>query len=69
MIMFLYIIIVAIVAVIAGVLIAACSKKSQDIVYTKLDKAGRITNIVLIPVYVLLSLFCIVIGIFCYPGY
>ena len=67
--MFLYIIIVAIVAVIAGVLIAACSKKSQDVVYTKLDKAGRITNIVLIPVYALLSLFCIGIGIFCYPGY
>ena len=67
--MFLYIIIVAIVAVIAGVLIAACRKRSQDVVYTTLDKAGRITNIVLIPVYVLLSLFCIVIGIFCYPGY
>ena len=67
--MFLYIIIVAIVAVIAGILIAVCTKKSQNVSYTKLDKAGWITNIVLIPVYAVLSLFCMGIGIFCYPGY
>lgn len=67
--MFLYIIIISIASVIAGVLIAVCTKKSQDMVYTKLDKAGRITNIVLIPVYAVLSLFCMGIGFFCFPGY
>ena len=38
-------------------------------VYTKLDKAGRITNIVLIPVYAALSLYCMALGFFCNPAY
>jgi cytochrome bd-type quinol oxidase subunit 2 len=65
----LYIVIVAIVAPIAGLLIALCTKKAEDVVYGKLDKAGRITNIVLIPIYAVLSLFCMGIGFFCNPGY
>ena len=50
---------------------SSCSlhEKTVDVVYNKLDKTGRITNIVLIPVYAFLSLFCIGIGIFCSPGY
>ena len=67
--MYLYIVIEAIVAVIVGLLLALCTKKAEGVVYSKLDKAGRITNIVLIPVYAALSLFCMGIGIFCYPGY
>ena len=65
--MFLYTLIEAIVAVIAGVLIAVCTKKEKDISYTKLDKAGRITNIILIPVYLLLSPLYLGLGIFSYP--
>lgn len=41
--MFLYISIGAAVAVIAGILLAVCTKKAEDVTYTKLDKAGRIT--------------------------
>lgn len=50
--MFLYTSIVAAVAVIAGILLAVCTKKPEDITYTKLDKAGRVTNILLLLVYV-----------------
>lgn len=67
--MLLYITIEAIVAVVAGILIAVCTKKADGVVYGKLDKAGCITNIVLIPIYAFLSLFCIGIGIFSFPGH
>ena len=67
--MFVYLCVVAIVAVVAGVLLAVCSKKAEGLEYGKLDKAGRITNIVLIFVYAFLSFFCMAIGIFCHPGY
>jgi hypothetical protein len=53
--MFFYTTIEAIVAVVAGILIAVCTKKADGVVYGKLDKAGRITNILLIPVYACLS--------------
>ena len=52
---FLYTIIAAIIGIITSILLAACSKKASSVVYGKLDKAGRITNILLIPVYLLLS--------------
>lgn len=67
--LYLYIVIVAIVAVIIGLILALCTKKAEGVVYGKLDKAGRISNIVLIPVYAVLSKFCMGIGIFRYPGY
>ena len=67
--MFLYTVIVAIVALIAGILLAACSKKADGIVYGKLDKAGRITNIVLIPVYLILSVFVMALSFFSAPEY
>lgn len=45
----------AIVSVVAGIVLAVCTKKAETVTYTKLDKAGRITNILLIPVYLILS--------------
>lgn len=65
--MFLYTVIAAGVALIAGILLAVCTKKADGLVYSKLDKAGRITNIVLIPVYIVLSLVYIAITIFTSP--
>lgn len=53
--MFLYTVIEAIVGVIAYILLAVCTKKAEGVVYGKLDKAGRITNILMIPIYVCLS--------------
>ena len=67
--MFMIIPLVAIAAVVAGILIAACSKKRDGVVYCKLDKAGRITNILLIPIYIFLALFSMAISMFTYPEY
>lgn len=67
--MFLYTVLEAIAAVIAGILLAACTRKADGLVYGKLDKAGRITNILLIPIYACLALFCMALAMFSYPGY
>ena len=37
--------------------------------YGKLDKIGRITNVVPIPVYALLILYTIALSLFFYPAY
>ena len=67
--MFIYTTLMALGGVLAGVLLAARSKKSEDVTYGKLDKAGRITNIILIPAYIVASPFCMFIGMLCRPGY
>ena len=67
--MYLYTLTAAIVAIVAGILLAVCTKRKEGVIYTKLDKAGRITNILLIPLYAALGLFCMAFGIFSYPGY
>lgn len=67
--MFLYTSIEAIAAVIAGILIAVRTKKSNDITYTKLDKAGRITNILLIPIYVCLAPLYMFLAMIARPQY
>lgn len=64
-----YVFIEAIIGVIAGILIAVCTKKAEGVTYGKLDKAGRITNIILIPVYALFSPLYLFIGILSYPAY
>ena len=48
--MYLYTALATILGLIAGIILAACTKKADNVTYGKLDKAGRITNIVLIPV-------------------
>ena len=53
--MYLYTVTEAAIGVIAGILLAACTKKAEGVTYGKLDKAGRITNILLIPLYLLFS--------------
>lgn len=67
--MFLYTSIEAAVAVIAGILLAVRTKKAKDVTYTKLDKAGRITNILLIPVYVCLSPLYMFLAMIARPRY
>ena len=59
--MYLYFLAAAIAGLIAGIVIAARSKKAEGVVYGKLDKAGKITNILLIPVYAIVSIFCLFI--------
>ena len=67
--MFLYTTMEAIVAVVAGILIAVCTKKADGVVYSKLDKAGRITNILLIPIYLCLLPLCLFLGMVANPNY
>ena len=67
--MFLYTVIEAVVAVIAGIAIAACTKKTEGVVYGKLDKLGRITNILLLLLYVGFSFFYLFLGVIANPQY
>ena len=67
--MYLYTVMEAIIGLVAGVLLAVCTKKADGMVYGKLDKAGRITNILLIPVYVCLSPLYLFLGMISYPDY
>ena len=67
--MYLYTAIATIAGLIAGIILVACTKKAEGVTYGKLDKAGRITNIVLIPVYVVLSLVYIALTIFTSPAH
>ena len=69
MVMILYPLLEAVVGVIAGILLAACTKKAEGVVYGKLDKAGRITNILLLLLYICTSPLCMVFGIFSLPRY
>ena len=50
-------------------MIAACSKKVEGVTYGKLDKAGIVTNIVLIPVYLVISIFAMIIASLFSPHY
>lgn len=67
--MFLYTTIEAIVAVVAGFLLAACTKKSGDVTYGKLDRNGQITNILLLLFYVGFSYVYLFLGIIANPRY
>ena len=67
--MFLYTTIEAIVAVVAYILLATCSKKTEGLLYTKLDKAGRITNILLLLVYACFSPVYLFLGMISAPSY
>lgn len=67
--MYLYTVMEAVAAVAAGILLAVCTKKAEGVVYGKLDKAGRITNLLLIPVYVCLSPLYMFLGMIANPRY
>ena len=53
--MIIYLLLEAIVGIVAGIWIAVRTKKSQEVTYGTLDKVGIATNIILIPIYVILS--------------
>ena len=67
--MFLYVVLTAIAGAVLGILLAARTKKAEDVVYGKLDKVGKITNIILIPAYVFVAPFCMFVGMICYPNH
>ena len=67
--MFLYTVIEAITGIVIGILLAARSKKRDDVVYNTLDKVGKVTNILLIPIYACALPICLILGMISGPGY
>ena len=60
--MYLYTVIEAAVAVVAGLLLAVCTKKAEGVVYGKLDKLGWVTNILLLLFYLGFSYVYLLLG-------
>ena len=67
--MFLYTVLMAVIGIAVGIFLAVRTKKADGVTYGKLDRAGKILNIVLIPVYAILSPFCMFIGMIGRPHY
>lgn len=67
--MFLYTVMEAVIAVFAGIFLAVRTKKADNVVYGKLDKAGRIINILLIPVFVCLAPLYLFLGMISQPAH
>ena len=65
--MFFYVVLEALVGIIAGVVIATRTKRADGIVYGTLDKVGRITNVVLALFYAILAPFYLFLGMICEP--
>lgn len=67
--MFLYTVIEAVAAVVAGILIAVCTKRAEGVIYTQADNTGWIMNILLALVYAFLSPFYMFLGTIGRPNY
>ena len=67
--MFLYTVLEAVVAIAVGLLLAICTKKENHIVYGKLDKAGQITNIIMLLIYLCFSPMYLFLGMISLPNY
>lgn len=63
--MFLYVIIEALIGVVAGLLLALCTKKKAGVTYGTLDRVGQVTNIILAVFYVGFSPFYMFLGMIC----
>lgn len=67
--MFLYTTIEAIVAIVTGILIAVRTKMADGVTYGKLDKIGRVTNIILLLLYIGFSYVYLFLGMIASPHY
>ena len=67
--MFIYTVLVAIFAIALGILLATRTKFRDGVVYGRLDRAGRITNIGLTILYACLSPFYMLLGMIAAPAY
>ena len=65
--MFLYVIFEAILGIVAGLLLAICTKKKAGMSYGVFDRICQVTNILLIPVYLLTSPFYMFLGMISEP--
>ena len=67
--MFIYLLAEAVVGIVGGIFLAVRAKKAEEVVYGKLDKVGRITNILLLLLYICLSPLYLFIGALSNPSY
>ena len=67
--MFAYTTLMAIVALIMGFCVSVYTKKGTDVIYSKLDNVGRITNVILLIIYVCLSPLYLFFGMISTPAY
>ena len=67
--MYVYTLSTAVVAIIAGLIIAICTGKEDYVIYGKLDKAWQIMNIIMRFIYLLLSPLYLFLGIISSPKY
>ena len=65
--MFIYVLLEALVGIVLGILIAVRTKKAEGVTYGKLDKVGRITNVILTVLYAVTAPFYMLLGMFCEP--
>lgn len=65
--MFIYVVLQALVGVILAVRLITHTKKAEGVVYGTLDKAGRITNVILCVLYSLASPLHMILGAVCGP--
>ena len=66
--MFVYVILEALVGIIAGLVLAIRTKKDASVTYGSLDRFGKFTNILLLVVYVCASPLYMFIGMICAPA-
>ena len=67
--MFVYIILCIIAGILSFILLGTLTKKADGLVYNSLDKAGKITNIVLTLAYVFISTLYLFLGLISYPAH
>ncbi len=67
--MFIYIIFCVVAGIASFVLLATLTKKPEGVVYGRLDKAGKVTNIVFTVVYAFLAPLYLFIGFISYPAH
>jgi hypothetical protein len=67
--MFVYIILCIIAGILSFILLGTLTKKADGLVYNSLDKAGKITNIVLTLAYVFISPLYLFLGLISYPAH
>ena len=65
--MVVYVLLTCLIGLVLGIVLAVRTKKAPEVVYGRLDNAGQITNIILIPVYLILSPLYAFIGIISEP--
>jgi hypothetical protein len=67
--MYLYIILCVIAGILLYALLGLLTKKADGLIYNNLDKTGRITNVILTAVYVLISPLYLFLGLISCPAH